>query len=122
MADSTRFDRGAAVLDRLFGFHPTPEQTTDDFARLTIEHLFGDVWSRPGLALRDRSLATVAALTVLGREAELRQHLGGARRLGITLEEVRELMLQLAHYGGWPVAVMGLRVVGEVFADEASKR
>ena len=118
MADSTRFDRGAEVLERLFGFRPTTEQTTDDFARLTIENLFGDVWARPGLALRDRSLATVAALTVLGREAELRQHLGGARRLGITQEQIRELMLHLAHYGGWPVAVMGLRVTGEVFGKE----
>lgn len=122
MADSNRFERGAAVLDQLFGFKPTPEQTTDDFARLTIENLFGDVWSRPGLVLRDRSLATVAALTVLGREPELRQHLGGALRLGITREQIRELMLHLAHYGGWPVAVMGLRVAGELFAaaDKAS--
>ena len=118
MADSTRFDRGAEILDRLFGFRPTAEQTTDDFARVTIEHLFGDVWARPGLALRDRSLATVVALTVLGREAELRQHLGGALRLGISAEQIRELMLQLAHYGGWPVAVMGLRVAGEVFAKK----
>jgi len=115
MADSTRFDRGAQVLEQLFGFRPTAEQTTDDFARVTIENLFGDVWSRPGLALRDRSLATVSALTVLGREAELRQHL--------MREQIRELMLQLAHYGGWPVAVMGLRVAGEVFAaaDKAAE-
>lgn len=122
MADSTRFDRGAAVLDQLFGFRPTPEQTTDDFARLTVENLFGDVWARPGLAVRDRSLATVAALTVLGREPELRQHLAGALRVGIGREQIRELMMHLAHYGGWPVAVMGLRVAGEVFAaaDKAS--
>jgi 4-carboxymuconolactone decarboxylase len=116
MADTTRFDRGAAVLERLFGFRPTPEQTADDFARLTVEGLFGDVWSRPGLAVRDRSLATVAALTALGREHELRMHLGGALRVGITREQIRELMMHLAHYGGWPVAVMGLRVSGEVFA------
>jgi len=122
MADSARFDRGAGVLEQLFGYRLTSEQTTDDFARLTVENLFGDVWSRPGLALRDRSLATVSALTVLGREAELRQHLTGALRVGITREQIRELMLQLAHYGGWPVAVMGLRVAGEVFAaaDKAS--
>jgi len=123
MADSSRFDRGAQVLEQLFGFRPTSEQTTDDFARVTIENLFGDVWSRPGLALRDRSLATVSALVVLGREAELRQHLTGALRVGITREQIRELMLQLAHYGGWPVAVMGLRVAGEVVAaaDKAAE-
>jgi 4-carboxymuconolactone decarboxylase len=116
MADQTRFDRGAGVLEQLFGFRPTPEQTTDDFAKLTIENLFGDVWSRPALAVRDRSLATVAALTVLGREQELRMHLGGALRVGIGREQIRELMMHLAHYGGWPVAVMGLRVAAEVFA------
>jgi 4-carboxymuconolactone decarboxylase len=116
MADTDRFARGATVLEQLFGFRPTPEQTTDDFSRLTIENLFGDVWSRPGLAVRDRSLATVAALTVLGREQELRMHLGGALKQGITREQIKELMMHLAHYGGWPVAVMGLRVAAEVFA------
>jgi 4-carboxymuconolactone decarboxylase len=116
MADPTRFDRGAGVLEQLFGIRPTQEQTRDEFARLTIENLFGDVWTRPGLALRDRSLVTVAALTVLGREQELRMHLGGALRAGITREQIRELMMHLAHYGGWPVAVMGLRIAAEVFA------
>lgn len=116
MADPTRFDRGAGVLEQLFGIRPTQEQTRDEFARLTIENLFGDVWTRPGLVLRDRSLVTVAALTVLGREQELRMHLGGALRAGITREQIRELMMHLAHYGGWPVAVMGLRIAAEVFA------
>jgi 4-carboxymuconolactone decarboxylase len=116
MADPTRFDRGAGVLEQLFGIRPTQEQTRDEFARLTIENLFGDVWTRPGLALRDRSLITVAALTVLGREQELRMHLGGALRAGISREQIRELMMHLAHYGGWPVAVMGLRIAAEVFA------
>ena len=115
--NNDRFDRGAGVLDTLMGFRPTAEQTTDDFARVTIEHLFGDVWSRPGLALRDRSLITVAALTVLGREQELKMHLRGALRVGISRDEIRELLLHLAHYGGWPVAVGGLRVAAEIFAD-----
>jgi len=117
-----RFSRGAEVLESLMGFRPTPEQTTDDFARVTVEHLFGDVWSRPGLVLRERSLITVAALTVLGREQELKMHLRGALRVGISRDEIRELLLHLAHYGGWPVAVGGLRVAAEVFteADEAS--
>lgn len=105
------------MLDRLMGFRPTPEQTGDDFARVTVEHLFGDVWTRPGLALRERSLATVTALTVLGREQELKMHLRGALRVGVSRDEIRELMLHLAHYGGWPVAVAGLRVAAAVFAE-----
>lgn len=116
MADD-RFERGAAILEQLMGFRPTAAQTTDDFARVTVEHLFGDVWARPGLPLRERSLITVAALTVLGREQELRMHLRGALRVGIERDTLRELMLHLAHYGGWPVAVAGLRVAGEVFAE-----
>ena len=116
MADDDRFARGAAVLEQLFGYKLAPEHTRDEFARVTVEHLIGDVWSRPGLPLRDRSLVTVTALTVLGREQELRQHLGGALRVGIDRDTIRELMLHLAHYGGWPVAVLGLRVAAEVFA------
>lgn len=116
MADD-RFTRGARVLETLMGFHPTSEQTTDDFARATVEHLFGDVWSRPGLPLRDRSLITVAALTVLGREQELKMHLRGALRVGISRDEIREVLLHLAHYGGWPVGVGGLRIATEVFAE-----
>jgi 4-carboxymuconolactone decarboxylase len=121
MADD-RFARGADVLEKLMGFRVTPEQTTDDFARMTIEHLFGDVWTRPGLPLRDRSLVTVTALTVLGREQELRMHLRGALRAGISRDEIRELMLHLAHYGGWPVAVAGLRAASEVFAEADAKK
>ena len=105
------------MLEKLMGFRATPEQTTDDFARMTIEHLFGDVWTRPGLALRDRSLITVTSLTVLGRDQELRMHLRGALRAGISRDEIREVMLHLAHYGGWPIAVAGLRAVGEIFAE-----
>ncbi len=67
-------------------------------------------------------MITVAALTVLGREAELKLHLRGALNVGISRETILEMMLHLAHYGGWPVAVSGLRAAREVFqrADQAS--
>lgn len=100
--------RGEAVLNALWGEVFTPSPGTEDFMNLTIDHLFGEVWSRPGLALRDRSLITVAALTVLGRAPQLDEHLEAAQRLGITRDELKEVMLHLAHYGGWPVAVSGL--------------
>ena len=71
-----------------------------------------------GLALEERSMITLTALTVLGREAELKIHLFGARNLGIPREKIEEMMIHLAHYGGWPVAVSALRVVDHVYGKE----
>ena len=120
MAEPTRFDKGAARLKELFGFEPQPGMLQEDFQKITVENLFGDIWTRPGLELRERSMITVAALTVLGREPELRLHLRGALRVGISREKINEMMIHLAHYGGWPTGVAGLRIAKEVF-DEADK-
>jgi 4-carboxymuconolactone decarboxylase len=123
MSEATRFEKGMAVLERLFGTATARVKMSEDFRRITVENLFGDIWSRPGLALRDRSMITLTALLVLGREAELRLHLRGARNLGIPRETIEEIMIHLAHYGGWPVAATGFRVLDEVFAamDEEAK-
>lgn len=74
-------------------------------AELTDEVLFGDVWARPGLSPRDRSLITVAALTALGRTDQLRSHLGLALDNGVTTEELAELATHLAFYAGWPAGI-----------------
>ena len=71
-------------------------------AELTDEVLFGDVWARPGLSPRDRSLITVAALTALGRTDQLRSHLNLALENGVTREELAEAATHLAFYAGWP--------------------
>lgn len=71
-------------------------------AELTDEVLFGDVWARPGLSPRDRSLITVAALTAMGRADQLRSHIGLALDNGVTREELSELATHLAFYAGWP--------------------
>ena len=86
-----------------------------DFWRMTQEHLFGEVWSRPGLALRDRSMVTMVALTVLARTEELKGHVGYALNVGITKAEILEMIMHVAHYEGWPVAVNALRAAKEVF-------
>ena len=116
MSEPSRLEKGAAVIQRLFGSAAGRVTMPPDFRRITVEHLFGDVWSRPGLALEERSMITLTALIVLGREAELRVHLRGARNLGIRREKIEEIMIHLAHYGGWPVAATGFRVLDEVFA------
>ncbi len=67
--------------------------------------------------MRDRSLITCAVLTALGREPQLRVHMKGALNVGISREEILEMMVHLAHYAGWPVAVTGTRVAEEVFKE-----
>lgn len=109
--------KGAAVFEKLMGWKVDPKNVTEDFARVTMGNLFGDVWSRPGLELRERSMITVAALIILGRETELKLHLRGALNVGITREKIEEMILHLAHYGGWPLAVGASRVAKEVFAE-----
>lgn len=118
MARSERFDAGARILEKLFGRAPA-EAPRDDFGRITVEHLFGEVWNRPGLELRERSMVTVAALVALGREAELKLHVRGALNLGIPEESIREIILHLAHYAGWPAAVGSLRAAQEAFDAKA---
>jgi len=86
------------------------------FTKLTLEHVFGDIWQRPGLELQERSLVTVTTLIATGREAELRIHLNGALNLGIEREKLEAVLTHVAHYAGWPVAVSGFRVLEEVCA------
>ncbi len=77
--------------------------------------LFGDVWERPELSKRDRSLITVAMLTVLYRTEELRSHVARALDNGVTPDELREVILHATFYGGWPTGVNAGRVAGSVF-------
>ena len=87
-------------------------------AELTDQVLFGDVWERPGLAKRDRSLITVAALIALNRPEQLRSHLRLARQNGVTEVELVEAITQLAFYAGWPNAISAVGVAREVFAEK----
>jgi 4-carboxymuconolactone decarboxylase len=84
-------------------------------AQLTDDVLFGDVWARPGLSQRDRSLVTVSALVALNRPDQLRSHLQRARDNGLTEAELIEAITQLAFYSGWPNAITASLVAKEVF-------
>jgi 4-carboxymuconolactone decarboxylase len=84
-------------------------------AELTDEVLYGDVWERPQLSKRDRSLVTVAALIAMNRPDQLRSHLARARDNGVTQEELIETITHLAFYAGWPNAVSAIAVAREVF-------
>jgi len=82
---------------------------------LTEKVVFGDVWERPELSKRDRSLITCAALVALQRPDQLRGHLGRALENGVTKEELGELITHLAFYSGWPTAVTAANIAKEVF-------
>jgi 4-carboxymuconolactone decarboxylase len=86
-------------------------------AELTDDVLFGDVWERPGLSKRDRSLVTVAALVALYRGNELPGHLRRALDNGLSQEELVEAITHLAFYAGWPSAVSAIRAAKDVFAQ-----
>lgn len=90
-----------------------------DFFRYVTESAFGMLWSRPALAIRDRSLVTVAQLAALGRGEELRAHLAGALNVGISRDELIEVLMQTAVYAGVPVANEALRVAVDVLGEQA---
>lgn len=88
-----------------------------DFARYLIEFPFGDIYSRPGLDLRSREIAVVAALTAMGNATpQLKVHLQAALNVGVTREEIVEVIMQMAVYAGFPAALNGLTAAREVFA------
>lgn len=95
------------------------QQLIGDFAPklvdLTDNVLFGDVWERPELSQRDRSLVTVASLVTSGSTDQLRCHLARARANGLTETELKETIIHLAFYAGWPKAMSAISVAKEIF-------
>lgn len=99
---------------------PTPRPFADiapGLADYTEQVLFGDMWKRPGLSPRDRSLITVATLVALYRTNELPFHLKRALENGVTQEELGELITHLAFYSGWPTAATAVGIARKVFAE-----
>ena len=91
-----------------------------DFATYLIEFPFGDIYSRPGLSPRDREIATIAALAAMGNAApQLKVHIEAGLNVGLTRDEVTEILMQMAVYAGFPAALNGLFAAKEVFAARA---
>ena len=108
-------EAGERVIDSLKDIAP-------DLARYTIEFPFGDIYQRPGLDLKSREIATVAALTALGHAApQLKVHIHAALNVGCTRTEIVEVIIQMAVYAGFPAALNGMFAAREVFQarDEA---
>ena len=122
----SRYERGLAKLQEIDGeagerVLASLDGIAPDFARYLIEFPFGDIYSRPGLDLKSREIAVVAALTALGNSApQLKVHIQGAINVGVTRAEVVETIMQMAVYAGFPAALNGLMVAKEVFAQASA--
>ncbi|GAB3473619.1 carboxymuconolactone decarboxylase family protein [Polaromonas eurypsychrophila] len=116
----SQFDKGLATRKQVMGedFVANALANASDFTRPIQEHItskaWGDVWQRPGLDLKTRSLITVAMLTALGKQHELKGHLRGALNNGATPAELQEVLLHAAVYCGVPTAVDAFRTAAEV--------
>jgi 4-carboxymuconolactone decarboxylase len=112
-------------LSRLYSIHGAAGEhvlasladIAPDFARYIVEFAYGEIYTRPGLDLRSREIAVIAALTSMGNaQEELRVHLGGgALRVGVTRKEIIEVIIQMALYAGFPATLNALAVAREVF-------
>jgi 4-carboxymuconolactone decarboxylase len=125
------FDKGLEIRKSVLGkeFVEKSIAAADDFnmpmQRLTTEYCWGAVWGREGgLPKKTRSMLNLAMLCALNRPHELKMHIGGALRNGVTKDEIREVLLQVAIYCGIPAGVDAFRVAKETFAeiDRAEKK
>jgi 4-carboxymuconolactone decarboxylase len=117
-----RYEQGLAKLREIDGeagirVVESLRDIAPDFARYLIEFPFGDIYSRPGLDLKSREIAVVAALTALGNaRPQLEVHIQGALNVGVTRSEIVEVIMQMAVYAGFPAALNGLAAAKAVFA------
>jgi|TARA_B100000315_G_C14260734_1_gene444029 4-carboxymuconolactone decarboxylase len=115
-------ERGLEVLKEI-GWGDTPmapiKEADEQFWELTVGHLFGNIWDRPGLSKRDREMVTLATLIALDRTAGMRPHLRNARALGITPDEMREVIIQVMHYAGWSCGAHAITAFAEAMKEEA---
>jgi len=117
------FDRGLATRREVLGaeYVDASIRNADDFnmpmQELVTQYCWGDVWNRPGLDRRTRSLLNLAMITALNRPHELKLHVRGAINSGLTKDEIREVFLQAAIYCGVPAGIDSFRVAREVFKE-----
>jgi len=123
------FDRGLAIRKAVLGNEyveralASPDAFTRPLQELVTEYCWGAVWGREGLKRRDRSLLNLAMISILNRPHELKIHVKGALKNGLSRDEIMETFLQVAIYAGVPAAVDSFRIAREAFAElEAEKK
>ena len=121
----SRYDDGMTVRREVLGDAHVDRATaaatdlTREFQEFITEYAWGTIWTRPGLDRRSRSMITLTALIARGHHEELAMHLRAARRNGLTLDEIREVIMQSAIYCGVPDANTAFRIAQQTFAEEA---
>ncbi len=118
MENDDRIKRGLEICEQL-GRHTSDHQRalSPELHDLTIGHLFGDIWSRPHLDLRTREMITLATNIALARPVGNHSHYKSALHLGISKEEIVELIIQVGHYAGWPTIALASRQFAEVLKE-----
>src|SRR5260221_12454853 len=114
-----RYQRGMAVLKKMGREQLMMEQKAllPEMYDISVGHLFGDIWARKGLSLRERQLVTLAANIALARPSGNYSHYRSAMHIGITQKEICELILQVGHYAGWPTLSLAVRQFTEVLKE-----
>ena len=121
--DKERFEKGLAARKNVLGAEYVDQsiRNADDFShplqQLVTEYCWGEVWQREGLSDRERSMINLAMITALNRPHELRLHVRGAVHNGLSVEEIREVLLQTAIYCGVPAAIDAFRQAREVLTE-----
>mgnify|MGYP001037347757 CR=1 FL=1 len=124
MSETEKRKKGRAKFTEVMQFAP-PEIAPEPFLDTTLDYLFADLWSRPGLGVRERRVSTLTTLICLGNEMALKLHFGAAMKSGdLSDTEIDELILHVAHYGGWPGAAVASQVVRQLRAErgQAAKK
>jgi 4-carboxymuconolactone decarboxylase len=99
-----------------------PPAVTDPYTEFTLDHVFGRVWTRPGLARRDRRLVSLTVIALRGLREPLLSHMTAAYDSGdLSGDELHEWVLHLAHYGGWPIAANAYAVLREIQAHPSAQ-
>jgi 4-carboxymuconolactone decarboxylase len=120
MSDKKSFKRGMEVLKKMGRekLMLNQKELYPDLYEMSVAHLFGDVWGRPGLSLRDRQLVTLAANIAMARPTGNHSHYLSSMHLGITKEEICEVIIQVGHYTGWPTMSNAVRQFTEVVEEQ----
>lgn len=126
MTDEERTDHGMAVRRQVLGDEHVDQamagttRFTAPLQDLITRYAWGEIWSRPGLSRAERSMVTLTALAVLRQDAELAMHVKAALRNGLSVEQIQEVLLQVAVYAGVPAAHHAFAVAGQALAADAS--
>jgi 4-carboxymuconolactone decarboxylase len=118
MPDDDRYERGREKLREVHGDRSLATvESLGDLGRLIVEVAYGEVYSRPGLSLRERQIASVAALVATGRSSQLPVHLRSSLKAGLTADELREVIIQTATIAGFPPAMNAMSTLKTILGE-----